>query len=168
MNYKIENMALSFLDDIMEIEKSCYGAHHWSRDAFAGELDNPCARYIVAVDESGKCAGYMGVWKVFDEGHITNLAVHPHHQRKGVARRLIISALDNCYKDGIKYMTLEVRNSNKKAINLYESFGFKSLGVRKKYYQDNGEDALIMWTEDVFSKNYKEIYNQNKKRLREV
>lgn len=163
--FSIEKMALCHLDDIMEIEKMCYGAHHWSRDSFTGELDNPCAQYITAVDTDGRCIGYMGVWKIFDEAHITNLAVNPSYQRKGIARLLLLSALENCAKDDIKFMTLEVRKSNEKAIKLYENFGFKSLGIRKKYYQDNGEDALIMWTENIFSKEYKEICEKNKKRL---
>lgn len=163
--YSIENMALSHLDDVMEIEEKCYGAHHWSRNSFAGELENPCAAYLTAVNESGKCVGYMGVWRIFDEAHVTNLAVHPDFWGRGLAHFLILSSLDVCYKDKIKFMTLEVRKSNERAKRVYESFGFKSLGLRKKYYQDNGEDALIMWTENIFSEKYKQIYEENKKLL---
>lgn len=160
--YKIENLSLSHLDDIMEIEEGCYGAHHWSRDSFIGELNNNCARYLTAINSDGKCVGYMGVWRIFDEAHVTNLAVHPRFQKKGIAHFLILSSLDLCYQDKIKYMTLEVRKSNERAKKLYESFGFKSLGMRKKYYQDNGEDAIIMWTENIFSEKYKKIYDENK------
>ncbi len=164
-NFKIENLALSHLDEIMEIEQKCYGPHHWSRSAFACELENACARYFVAVNEEKKAVGYMGVWRIFDEAHVTNLAVHPDFQGKGLAHLLIISALDMCYEDKIKYVTLEVRKSNERAKKIYEGFGFKSLGVRKKYYQDNGEDAIIMWTENIFTEKYKQIYNENKKYL---
>lgn len=164
-NYAIENMALSHLDDIMEIEEKCYGVHHWSRDSFASELNNTCARYLVAVNENKKCVGYMGVWRIFDEAHVTNLAVHPDFQGRGLAHFLILSSLKECYEDKIKYMTLEVRKSNERAKKVYESFGFKSLGLRKKYYQDNGEDALIMWTENIFSEKYKNIYEENKRYL---
>ena len=164
-NYRIEQLALYHLDDIMEIEEGCYGAHHWSRDSFAGEINNACARYIVAVNDNNKTVGYMGVWKIFDEAHVTNLAVHPDYQGKGIAHLLILSSLDCCYKEKIKFVTLEVRKSNERAKKLYESFGFKSLGLRKKYYQDNGEDAIIMWTENIFSDKYKKIYEENKRYL---
>lgn len=164
-NFRIEKLSLSHLDDIMEIEEKCYGLHHWSRNSFVGELDNSCARYLVAVNENGKVVGYMGIWKIFDEAHITNLAVHPDYQGKGLAHFLILSSLDVCYEEKIKFMTLEVRKTNERAKKVYDSFGFKSLGIRKKYYQDNGEDAIIMWTENIFSERYKEIYKENKKYL---
>ncbi len=165
-NFSIENMNLSHLDDVMEIEEKCYGKHHWSRNSFAGELNNAYAKYITAIDKrNGKCAGYMGLWRIFDEAHVTNLAVHPDYQGLGIAHFLILSSLESCYADKIKYMTLEVRKSNEKAKHIYEAFGFKSLGLRKKYYQDNNEDALIMWTENIFSEKYKAIYEENKLRL---
>ena len=164
-NYHIEKLALYHLDDIMEIEERCYGQHHWSRNSFAGELENSCARYIVAVNENNKAVGYMGVWRIFDEAHVTNLAVHPDFQGKGIAHLLVISSLDMCNEDKIKFMTLEVRKSNEKAKNLYENFGFKSLGMRKKYYQDNNEDAIIMWTENIFSDKYRQILEERKQYL---
>lgn len=163
--FKVEKLSLEHLDDIMEIEEGCYGQHHWSRDSFVGELNNNCANYFVAVNKNNKCVGYMGLWKIFDEAHVTNLAIHPKFQKKGIAHLLIISSLDLCYMEKIKYMTLEVRCTNERAKNLYEGFGFKSLGVRKKYYQDNGEDAIIMWTENIFSEKYKKIYEENKNYL---
>ncbi len=166
-NFNVEKLALYHLDDIMEVEEKCYGAHHWSRNSFVQELNNNCARYLTVNTSDKKCVGYMGVWRIFDEAHVTNLAVHPDYQGLGLAHLLILSSLDECYKDKIKYMTLEVRVTNERAKKVYESFGFKSLGVRKKYYQDNGEDALIMWTEDIFSEKYKKIYEENKKFLLE-
>lgn len=166
--FHIEEMRLNHLDDVMEIESLCYGEHHWSRDSFAGELDNDVSRYICAINTEGKCIGYMGIWKIFDEAHITNLAVHPLFQRAGVAHLLLIDALEDCYKSEVKFITLEVRVSNNKAQKLYEKFGFKSLGSRKNYYQDNNEDALIMWTENIFSEKYKLLYNENKAHLAEL
>ncbi len=165
--FKVEKLALFHLDDIMEVEELCYGKHHWSRNSFVSEISNPCANYLVAVDKNGKCVGYMGVWRIFDEAHITNLAVHPSYQGKGLAHFLILSSLDECYRDKIKFLTLEVRVSNERAKKIYERFGFKSLGLRKKYYQDNNEDALIMWTESIFEEKYKKIYEENKKFLEE-
>lgn len=164
-SFAIEKMNLSHLDDVMEIEALCYGKHHWSRGSFAAELNNNCAAYLTAVNENKKCVGYMGVWRIIDEAHVTNLAVHPDFQGKGLAHFLILSSLKQCYEDKIKYMTLEVRKSNERAKHVYEAFGFKSLGIRKKYYQDNNEDAIIMWTENIFSEKYKEIYNKNKEQL---
>ena len=144
-------MTLSSLDEVMVIEELAYGQHHWSRDSFAAEIDNQISDYNCAVTKNGKIAGYMGLWKIIDEGNVTNLAIHPDFRRKGAAKVLLLNALDECYKEKIKYHTLEVRVSNLGAIKLYESFGFKSLGLRKKYYQNNNEDALIMWSENIFS-----------------
>ena len=95
-----------------------------------------------------------------DEAHVTNISIHPDFQNKKLAHRLILSMIDECYREKIKYITLEVRVSNQKAINLYEKFGFKYLGLRKKYYQDNNEDALIMWSENIFDKKYKDLYTE--------
>lgn len=161
-NYRVENLTCSNLDDIINIEKACYGDHHWSRDSFVSELDNPCAKYLVAVDKNNKCVGYIGSWRIFDESHITNVAVHPDYQGKGLGHLLVLSILESCYEDKIKYLTLEVRVSNERAKKLYDSFGFKSLGIRKKYYQDNGEDAIIMWTENIFQEKYKKIFDENR------
>ena len=164
-SFIIQKMNVSHLDDVMEIEAECYGKHHWSRNSFASEIDNDCAVYLTANSIEKKCIGYMGMWRIFDEAHVTNLAVHPEYQGRGIAHLLILASLEQCYKDKIKYMTLEVRKSNERAKHVYESFGFKSLGLRKKYYQDNNEYALIMWTENIFTEKYKKIYEENKMRI---
>ena len=163
--FKIEKMTLNSLDEVMQIEKLAYGQHHWSRESFVAEIDNQISTYNCAYTQDNKMAGYMGLWKIIDEAHVTNLAVHPDFRRKGVAKALLLNALDECYREKIKYLTLEVRVSNDGAIKLYESFGFKSLGVRKKYYQNNNEDALIMWSENIFSDNYKKHYEELKEKI---
>lgn len=163
--FKIEKMTLNSLDEVMQIEKLAYGQHHWSRKSFVAEIDNQISTYNCAYTQDNKMAGYMGLWKIIDEAHVTNLAVHPDFRRKGVAKALLLNALDECYREKIKYLTLEVRVSNDGAIKLYESFGFKSLGVRKKYYQNNNEDALIMWSENIFSDNYKKRYEELKEKI---
>ncbi len=163
--FRIEKMTLSSLDEVMVIEELAYGQHHWSRDSFAAEIDNQISDYNCAVTQNGQIAGYMGLWKIIDEGHVTNLAIHPDFRRKGAAKVLLLNALDECYREKIKYLTLEVRVSNLGAIKLYESFGFKSLGLRKKYYQNNNEDALIMWSENIFSENYKKRYEEIKEKI---
>ena len=163
--FKIREMTEDDIDDILQIEELCYGAHHWSRDSFLTELSNKISLYQCVINNKGKCVGYMGIWKIIDEAHITNISIHPDYQNKKLAHRLILSAINECYKEKIKYITLEVRVSNEKAIHLYEKFGFKSLGLRKKYYQDNNEDALIMWSENIFDKKYKDLYTEINKTL---
>jgi len=163
-NFEIREMTHNDIDDILQIEEMCYGAHHWSRESFITELNNPISTYRCALYDN-KCIGYMGIWKIMDEAHVTNLSVHPEYQNKKIAHKLLLASIEECYKEKIKYITLEVRVSNEKAIHLYEKFGFKSLGVRKKYYQDNNEDALIMWSENIFDKKYKDLYNELNKSL---
>ena len=155
--YVIKKMQLENISDILEIEQLCYGEHHWSYESFAAELDNKISSYRCILKDN-KCLGYMGIWKIVNEAHVTNLSVHPDYQNKHLAHRLLLNTIDECYQNKIKYLTLEVRVSNKKAIHLYEKFGFHSLGYRKKYYQDNNEDALIMWSENIFDKKYKDLY----------
>lgn len=164
MEVRIEKMKREHIDDILVIEELSYGAHHWSYDSFLTELNNQISSYRCALvdDKSAlqnKCVGYMGIWKIMDEAHVTNLSVHPDYRNQKIAHRLLLDSIDECYKEKIKFITLEVRVSNEKAIHLYEKFGFKSLGIRKKYYQDNNEDALIMWSENIFDKKYKELYD---------
>ena len=166
-NLIIRKMNLDDIDDILSVEELCYVEHHWSYESFVSELNNQISSYKCAVIDN-KCIGYMGIWKIIEEAHVTNLSVHPEYQNKKIAHRLLLNSIDECYKDKVKYITLEVRASNIKAIHLYEKFGFKSLGLRKKYYQDNNEDALIMWSENIFDKKYKDLYDNIKKEIEYV
>lgn len=136
------------IDDVLEVERMCF-TPPWSREAFESELNrNDCAIYRV-ITCKGRVAAYGGVWKIVDEGHITNIAVHPSFRRMGFGGMILESLIDVCKAQGVKSMTLEVRTSNDPAISLYTKYGFKGEGVRKRYYQDNHEDALIMWKYDV-------------------
>ena len=162
--YVIRKMKREDINDILEIEQLCYGEHHWSYESFAAELDNKISSYRCILKD-GKCLGYMGIWKIVNEAHVTNLSVHPDYQNKKLAHRLLLSTIDECYQSKIKFLTLEVRESNEKAIHLYEKFGFKSLGLRKKYYQDNNEDAYIMWSENIFDEKYKKLYENIKNEI---
>ena len=160
MQVSIRKMEKTDIDEIYEIEKSAYGEHHWSKESFLNEIDNDITNYIVAINpETKKIMGYLGSWLIIDECHITNVAVDPDFRRLRIARQLLKNLIDTCYEKMIKYITLEVRVSNIAAINLYEKFGFKSIGVRKKYYQDNNEDALIMFTENIWHEKFKTLYN---------
>ncbi len=150
---------------IAKIEELAYGKHHWSKDSFYSEINNKVAKYYTARISTGEIVGYAGAWHIVDEAHITTIATHPDFLRQHVAEALIVKLLKDCYNEFIKYITLEVRVSNNPAIKLYEKYGFKSLGARKGYYQDNGEDALIMWTENIFSDEYKNIFKHNLEEL---
>ncbi len=137
-------MKLEDLDGVMCIEKAAFQTP-WQRSSFENELlMNNLACYLVCEIE-GVIAGYIGCWHVVDEGHITNVAVHPAFRRRGIAKALIEALIDFAHTRQIEALTLEVRISNFEAIKLYEGFGFISHGIRPKYYQDTQEDALIMW-----------------------
>ncbi len=135
------------VDDVLIVEKLSFTIP-WSRNAFVEEVtNNKFARYIIA-KVNGKTVGYAGLWKVFEEGHITNVAVHPEYRRNGVGFMLVKSLIALAIEEKITKMTLEVRRSNISAQNLYIKFGFKVEGFRKEYYADNKEDAIIMWKEN--------------------
>lgn len=141
---RIRPMTAADIDGVWEVEKRCF-PDPWSREAFEAELSglNPCV-YFVAEAPDGTVCGYMGVWHILDEGHVTNVAVHPEYRRLGIGRRLVESVLLDGRQKGIYNFTLEVRPSNEAAQALYRELGFREAGLRKRYYSD-GEDALIMW-----------------------
>ncbi len=165
---KIKPMTQMDLDNVISIEAASYGEHHWSKESFFNELSNELARYYCAFDCNGNLMGYAGTWQILEEAHITNIAVSPDYRRKKVGEALLTTIINDCRNNGIKYITLEVRVSNTPAINLYEKYGFKSLGTRKGYYQNNNEDALIMWTENMFYDKFKLIYDKNLEDLKRV
>ena len=129
------------LDDILKVEDECF-LNAWTKQMFLEEILGKFSFYYVA-EIDGHAVGYMGMWPLSGEGHITNVAVGKAHRRKGIAKALILHFIDIAKREGLEFMTLEVRKSNIAAISLYESFGFKCVGVRKKYYE-NSEDALLL------------------------
>lgn len=134
------------LDRIMYIEHFSFSTP-WSRQSFVTELkDNEYARYF-CLELEEKIIGYMGLWLILDEGHITNVAIEPEHRGQGWGHYLMRSVIAKMKDDGVERMTLEVRVSNLAARHLYEALGFKPAGVRKGYYADTGEDAIILWLE---------------------
>lgn len=161
MSTRIRKMEKSDVEEVVRLEALSYGEHHWSKESFYNELSNNLAHYYCAVDmEKDILLGYAGCWHIFEEAHITTLSVHPEHRKKGVAQSLLFALIDDCYKNKVKYITLEVRESNIPAISLYEKNGFKSIGTRKNYYQDNNENALIMFTENIWYEKFKTLYNK--------
>ena len=164
----ISKMSAEDIENVVQIEAEAYGEHHWSKSSFYDEMQNDLAKYYVAKTSSGELVGYAGTWHIIDEGHITTIAVKKEYQRQHIGEAIIIKIIEDCHKEGIKYLTLEVRVSNEAAIGLYSKYGFNSLGTRKGYYQDNNEDALIMWTENIFYDKFKSRYLENKEKLEKL
>lgn len=158
-------MTKSDVDNVVKLEEASYGKHHWSKESFYNELENDLSHYYCAFDGNGNLLGYCGCWHIFEEAHITTVSVNPEYRRQKVAQALLIKLIEDCYQEKIKYITLEVRESNVAAISLYDKNGFVSIGERKGYYQDNNEDALIMFTENIWYQKFSLLYNQNKKEL---
>lgn len=140
-------MELKDVDAVQLIEETSF-AVPWSREAFLDELKNERARYIVG-EAAGEVVAYMGMWLVFDEADIMNVAVLKKWRGRGIGRRLVEFAIKKAAEQGCTSMTLEVRRSNAPAIALYEKLGFKNGGARKNYYKNPTEDAIIMWNHSL-------------------
>lgn len=140
----VRPMELKDVDAVWDIEKLCFSLP-WSRESFEQEMNsNDKARYIVAaLDDT--IVGFGGMWFIIDEAHITNIAVHPDYRQRKIGEMIVKEMLRTAKESDIISLTLETRVSNTPAINLYKKLGFKEYGIRKGYYTDNGEDALIMW-----------------------
>lgn len=136
-------MSLTDVDEVMEIEVKSFTVP-WSRAAYIEELlFNTAAMYFVAKLED-TVVSYAGIWVVLDEGHITNIAVHPEYRNYGIAQNMINTIIEFASSKGLSKVFLEVRTSNTAARKLYTKLGFIEDGIRKKYYLDNGEDAILM------------------------
>ncbi|MGE5579993.1 MAG: ribosomal protein S18-alanine N-acetyltransferase [Bacillota bacterium] len=152
---RIEKMTLQDLDRVLEIEAQSYKTP-WSRRAFTSEItENSYAHYYVARAD-GKIVGYVGMWVILDEAHITNIAVDPAFRRKRIGQRMLESMFEKAKSLGATRMTLEVRVSNTGAQTLYKKLGFADRGLRKGYYTDTNEDAIIMWKDDLGPQKPKE------------
>jgi ribosomal-protein-alanine N-acetyltransferase len=145
---ELRRLVLDDLDAIEQIERASYPTP-WSRSMFASELAKPSSLSFGAVDGEGTLVGYVVLSRYVDAWHVMNVAVAPERRRQGIASALLRRLLDLTKDDADRGYTLEVRVSNVGAIGLYERFGFKPKGVRRGYYTDNREDALIMWRDAV-------------------
>ncbi|HEX8690207.1 MAG TPA: ribosomal protein S18-alanine N-acetyltransferase [Solirubrobacterales bacterium] len=141
MTVEVRRLAYSDLPSVISIERRSFPAP-WSLAMFVLELSKPSGICLAAI-EDGELLGYLVCSRYDRVWHLMNVAVAPERRRRGVARRLISQLIEE--GGGRLPFTLEVRVSNNEAIAMYESLGFRSAGVRPRYYQDNGEDALIMW-----------------------
>jgi ribosomal-protein-alanine N-acetyltransferase len=146
VNVDLRRLGAEDLDSVEEIERASYPTP-WSRAMFIAELRKPSSLALGAFAEDDVLVGYAFVSRYVDAWHVMNVAVDPGHRRHGVARALLERIFDVTAVDPRRGYTLEVRVSNGEAIRLYERLGFESRGVRRAYYTDNREDALIMWKE---------------------
>lgn len=134
------------LDVVAEIEKASFPTP-WSRELYREELtENNFAHYYVIENDQG-VVGFIGAWIIFDEIQVTNFAVLPSERTQGYGHMLFQYLINKALLKGGRLMSLEVRESNIAAQKLYQSFGLKKAGIRKRYYTDNNEDAIVMWVE---------------------
>ncbi|MYL66083.1 ribosomal-protein-alanine N-acetyltransferase [Bacillus hwajinpoensis] len=138
------SMTIEDIEAVMRIEHATFPTP-WSRSAFYNEIViNHFATYLL-LEVGEEVAGYCGVWVIIDEAHITNIALHPEYRGLKLGEALLNKAIHFTKSRGALKITLEVRVSNIVAQNLYRKFGFEEGGIRKNYYTDNQEDALVMW-----------------------
>ena len=136
---RIIKMLPEHLNDVRVLLERCFGESAWSAETLRSQMEKADSRCTVAVEDD-VIVGFLAFEQIADEGSIVEVAVHPDHRRKGIARALIESALSD---DSLKEIFLEVRESNMPAIRLYESLGFERIGIRKGYYDKPKEDAVI-------------------------
>ncbi len=143
---RLAPMTVDDLPRVREIEREAF-ALPWPKDAYRAEIeDNQVACYIVARDEHDTVVGFAGMWVIFDEAHVTTIAVHRRHRGQGIGKRLLLGLIERALARGARWMTLEVRPSNTVALAMYRAFGFRDVALRKRYYSDNNEDAVVMWS----------------------
>lgn len=140
----IRKMEMKDVDQVIEVEQNSF-ATPWTTDIFYQELiDNQHAHYFV-VEVDGKIAGYIGTWAVFEDAQITNIAISPEYRGKRLGEKLFGYTVHYLLNIGATRLSLEVRQSNIPAQRLYRKFGLVPGGIRKNYYTDNQEDAIVMW-----------------------
>lgn len=142
MNVRL--MTVDDVDQVYEIEKSSFTVP-WMKESFLNELTNNYFAIYHVAEYEGKLVGYCGMWLVLDESQITNIAILPEFRGKGLGEKLLVAVMNAARKRGASIMSLEVRVSNEPAQSLYKKLGFQPGGIRKNYYSDNQEDALVMW-----------------------
>lgn len=161
---RIEPMKVADLPAVHTIERASFTAP-WPPESYRNDLEtNRLAQYLVA-RVGDEIAAYGGMWLMIDEGHIITFAVHPAWRRQHVGERLLLAFLDLASDRGAHEATLEVRLSNLPARRLYEKFGFRPVGLRPRYYSDNNEDAIIMWTGNVWEQAFQTRYKRNRAAL---
>jgi ribosomal-protein-alanine N-acetyltransferase len=144
------------LRSVLRIEEQVY-PRPWSSSLFLSELALRSSRAYSVARVGREVVGYAGVMISFEDAHVTTIAVDPAWHRRGIATRLMVALTRESLVRGARNLTLEVRMSNKGAQEMYRRFGFGPVGVRKNYYQETNEDALVMWVHDIDSPEYAEL-----------
>jgi ribosomal-protein-alanine N-acetyltransferase len=152
---ELQAMRRRDLKHVMEIERAVF-PEPWSLNIFTSELALRKGRAYRTAKAGRELAGYLGLLFVADEAHVTTVAVAPHYQRQGIGTVLMLDAVGISLENGARHISLEVAASNERAQNLYHRFGFAPVGVRKGYYPITGEDAFIMWANDIDAAPYTE------------
>ena len=175
----IELMREADVSTVQEIERDIFSTP-WPRNAYYRELaSRSSAHYVVLRQESpfeapppfrspeldSSVIGYGGMWRMYDEAHVTTIGVRLDLQHRGYGRILFAGLVQAAYDMGAKWITLEVRTTNENAMRMYEAFGFKVIGRRKGYYTDNGEDAIVMWSDSILSPRFRKAYEANLERI---
>ena len=153
------------LRSVVRIEAQVY-PRPWSHSLFVSELALRSSRAYVVAKVGREVAGYAGLMMSLTDGHVTTIAVDPAWHRRGIGTRLLLSLAREAIERGALAMTLEVRLSNRGAQEMYKRFGFTAVGVRKGYYADTGEDALVMWAYDVSEPAYRRLLDGIERGLR--
>jgi [ribosomal protein S18]-alanine N-acetyltransferase len=157
-NLELKPLTEAHLSDALDLDRACFGGL-WTLEAYQRELDSPNSDLLGLFSpvSPGELLAMGCFWSILEEAHITMLAVHPQYQYQGLGQALLYSLLKTAASVGLERATLEVRASNEIAINLYQKFGFKTAGRRRRYYQDNGEDALVLWFGDLQQPNFEAV-----------
>ena len=150
----IDPMRVEDMETVLQIDRLSFPVP-WMPTAFATELSNRSACYLVA-RQSTQVVGFGGEWVIMDEAHITTLAVHPFHRGHHIGERLLLALIEEGIRRRATRATLEVRQNNHAARHLYKKFGFYEAAIRKNYYTDNGENAIVMWADNIHTHAYRE------------
>ena len=153
LDIEVGSMRRRHLPAVLRIEAKVY-PRPWSAGLFLSELAQKGSRAYLVARYQGKVVGYSGVMILGDEGHVTNIAVDPAYHRHGIGTRLLLALIEEARERRVRSMTLEVRRANAGAQSMYRMFGFQTVGVRRGYYVETGEDAYIMWAEGVWTPDY--------------
>lgn len=159
---RLEPLTVDWLPAVLELDQVSLG-QLWSAEGYLREIDSPNSDLLVLRQIDGEAPGLIALgcaWAILEEAHITILAVQPHFQRQGLGQAMLWALLDAAYHRHLERATLEVRVSNEPAIALYQKFGFREAGKRKRYYQDTGEDALVMWRGGIHHPDFPALLQQ--------
>lgn len=162
--WKIRAMSFDDLDRVVVLEKAVFSSP-WTVDLFLYELNHDERTVYLVAESEGELLGYVGAQVLDKEVHITNMAVEPRVRRRGLGSELMLECIRCGIERGARWVTLEVRLGNDEARDFYHKFGLEELGVRRNYYTDSGEDAVIMATGDIRSEDYTRLIEEIEGRL---